>query len=117
MAANLPIHVDGSCLSPSMLHISRAGSSAVQTDSEGNFIRAVRAPLPRQRPQMPGHAEHLGLLLAVQWSEHPRTAPIIVDYSGLMKGFLKPEASPQGASISATFWSKLASYPPSDSWL
>eukprot|EP00959_Pyramimonas_sp_CCMP1952_P179526 3753459-Pyramimonas_sp.AAC.1 len=66
MAANLPIHVDGSCLSPSTPHISRTGSSAVQTDNEGNSIRAVRAPLPRQYPQMSVHAEHLGLLLAAQ---------------------------------------------------
>eukprot|EP00959_Pyramimonas_sp_CCMP1952_P140649 2943409-Pyramimonas_sp.AAC.1 len=100
-----------------MPHISRAESSAVQTDNECNFIRAVRSPLPRQYPQISGHADHLGLLLAAQWSEHPRTAPIIVDCAGLMKGFLKPEAVLQGARIFATFWRKLASYLPSDSWL
>ena len=117
MAADLPIYVDGSCLNPTMLHISRAGSSAVQTDNQGQFVRAVRAMLPRQYPQLSGHAEHAGLQLAIQWSEHPRTAPIIVDYSGLMRGFLRPDQVLQGTSIFATYWRKIASYLLVNAWI
>ena len=62
------VFLDGSCLSPSVLELSRAGWGACQIDSQGQIVKAAYGLVPHPWPQTSLAGEVCSLVAALQLS-------------------------------------------------
>eukprot|EP00959_Pyramimonas_sp_CCMP1952_P039453 825652-Pyramimonas_sp.AAC.1 len=95
---------DGGCDNRSYSELARAGVAAVEVDIEGNLLRAIYSPLPRDFPQSPGDAEHAAVALAMLRSLDPASNAYHYDCSALGQFVTWTGKALAGRTPQARYW-------------
>ena len=98
------VGIDGSCLSPTFSHASRAGWSCVKIDAHGNSEGAIFGPLPCALQEI-GAAELWAFYMCL--CNSAGALVVITDHKNLVDGVAAgPEACCRPAKIYSEIWSK-----------
>ena len=85
LSPDLPIHGDGSAMSPSHPLLARAGLSVTQFDADCKHVVTIKTPVPAYLPQTAAMAERLAILLANMSLTGPSQNPYVGDCKGSLQ--------------------------------